>query len=162
MRPVIQVEFDGDGVSVDYTSLVKSTSSSLIDMIQNKDPEAQPIDPSKPVVVVYKDGGDTAGSQTVWKSISMKDASDHLFQFSVVPLRAEQSGTVVWKNPSPNSAKSCRLVYLLWVSEDEQRVKYLVPPNTDSSLVQLMSHPERSTILGESIRHAKQRVQDIF
>ena len=60
LRPVIQVEFDG--VSVDYTALVKSTSPSLIGMIQNKDPEAQPIDPSKPVVVVYKDGGDTAGS----------------------------------------------------------------------------------------------------
>ena len=109
LRPVIQVEFDGDGDPVDYTALVKSTSS-LIGMIQNKDPEAQPIDPSKPVVVVYKDGGDTAGSQTVWKSISMKDASDHLFQLSVVPLRVEQSGTVVWKNPLPNSAKSCRPV----------------------------------------------------
>ena len=133
LRPVIQVEFYGDGVSVDYTALVKSTSSSLIGMIQNKDPEAQPIDPSKPVVVVYKDGGDTAVSQTVWKSISMKDTSDHLFLFSVVPLRVEQSGTVVWKNPSPNSAKSCRPVYLLQASEDEQRVKYLVPPNTDFS-----------------------------
>ena len=64
LHPVIQVEFDGDGVSVDYTALVKSTSFSLIGMIQNKDPEAQPIDPSKSVVVVYKDGGDTAGSQT--------------------------------------------------------------------------------------------------
>ena len=140
LRPVILVEFVGDGASVDYTALVKSTSSSLIGMIQSKDPEAQPIDPSKPVVVVYKDGGDTAGSQTVWKSISMKDVSDHLFQFSVVPLRVEQSGTVVWKNPSPNSAKSCRPVYLLRASENEQRVKYLGPPNTDSLRVQLMSH----------------------
>ena len=108
-------------------------------MIQNKDMENKPLDPSKAVTVVYKDGGDTAGSQTVWKSASMKDASNHIFQFSLVPLHVEQNDAVVWKNPSPNSAKSCRPVYLLRASEDEERVKNLVPRNTDGPHQELMN-----------------------
>ena len=86
---------------------------------------------SQPVTTFYKDGGDTAGSQTVWKSSSLKDASDHIFQFSVVPLCAEQDTEVIWRNPSPNAANSCRPIYLMWASEDELRVKELVLPNTD-------------------------------
>ena len=45
---------------------------------------------SQHVTIFYKDDGDTAGSQTVWKSSSMKDAPDHIFQFRVVPLCVEQ------------------------------------------------------------------------
>ena len=86
---------------------------------------------SQPVTIFYKDCGDTAGPQTVWESSSIKDASDHIFQFSVVPLCVEKDTEVIWRNPSPNDANSYRPVYLLWAPEDDLLVKELIPPNTD-------------------------------
>ena len=55
-------------------------------------------DSFKPLYVVYKDGGDGAGLQTVWKAKSMNDASDHLFQYNIVPLHLKQDSKVLWKN----------------------------------------------------------------
>ena len=89
--------------------------------------------------MVYKDGGDGSGSQTVWKILSMVNASDHIFQYSMVPIRLEQEGTTIWKNPSPNAASSTRPIYLLRAGESEDRVKNLVIKATDEGRRQLMS-----------------------
>ena len=110
------------------------------------DKPIQVLNPEKPVKIIYKDGGDTAGSQTVvWKRVSMKDASDPIFQYGLVPLRVEQDDKIIWKNPSPNAASSCRPIYLLRASEDEQPVKYLVPSITDERQKKLMEGPVHLT-----------------
>ena len=131
--PTITPQLDGDGVSVDYIKLVEMTTTSLINILN----ESSCIDHFKPVHVVYKDGGDGAGSQTVWKSKSMSEASDHLFQYSIVPLRVEQGTGIIWKNATPNSASSTRPVFLLRAEEDEERVLELVVPTTDAAREQL-------------------------
>ena len=61
----------------------------------------------------------------------MISTSDHMFQYSMVPVRLEQDSNVVWKNPSPNSATSTRPIYLLRASESEDNVKTLVIKATD-------------------------------
>ena len=85
LRPEIQEELDGDGVSVDYVELFLSTTKSLVQNIQESSDNA--IDGTIEFKAVYKDGGDGSGSQTIWKSVSMCNASDHVFQYSMVPLR---------------------------------------------------------------------------
>lgn len=54
-------------------------------------------DSSKPLHVVYTDGIIGVGSQTVWKVKPMIDASDHLIQYSIVPLHVKQDCKVLWK-----------------------------------------------------------------
>ena len=78
LRPVIQNELEGDGVSVDYVNVIEMTSSSLINVIKKKN--ADSIVTGKELTIVYKDGCDGAGSQTVWDSVSMKDSSDHILE----------------------------------------------------------------------------------
>ena len=90
LRLIINVELNDHGVAVDYVILIHVVNEN----------ENIPIEPSKSLHIVYKDGGDRSGLQTVWKSISMKDASDHLFQHSFVALHIEQDSTVTWKNPT--------------------------------------------------------------
>ena len=52
---------------------------------------------------------------------------------------------IIWKNPSPNAASTCRPIYLLRASEDEQRVKDLVPSTTDEGRKELMEGPVHLT-----------------
>ena len=49
----------------------------------------------------------------------------------MVPVRLEQDSNVVWKNPSPYSATSTRLIYLLHAGESEDKVKMLIIKATD-------------------------------
>ena len=84
LRPLIKSEFDGNGVSVCYTDLFEQTTKSIIETINST---GSVIDNSKELKAVYKDGGDGSGSQTIWKSVSMISASDHIFQCSMVPVR---------------------------------------------------------------------------
>ena len=128
LRPVIRIELGGDGVSVNYTELFHTTTKAIIEMIKQK---GIVLDPLKEIKAVYKDGGDGSGSQTIWKSASMINASDHIFQYSMVPVRIEQDGVTIWKNPSPNSATSTRPIFLLRAGESEERVKDLVIKKTD-------------------------------
>ena len=86
---------------------------------------------------MYKDGCDGAGSQSCWNSLSMINASDHMFQYSVVPLRLEQESKVLWKNPTPNAANCTRPVYLLRLHEDDPAVLNLVIPTTDKAREEL-------------------------
>ena len=126
LRPEIHAVLDGNGVSVNYTELIVMTTQSLITVI-----EAEcKIDDILELTVTYKDGGDTAGSETVWKSAEMIGASDHLFQYSVVPLTIQQGSKVLWKNASHISATGCRPAYLLRASEDDAQVIDLVFPAT--------------------------------
>jgi hypothetical protein len=138
LRPVIHDELDGDGVSVNYVNVIEMTSSSLINVIKSADVNS--IVTNKELKIVYKDGCDGAGSQTVWDSVSMKDASDHMFQYGVVPLRVEQDSKVLWKNPTPNAASSVRPVYLLRAAEDEDRVIDLYVKTTDTARTFLNSY----------------------
>ena len=137
LKPVIHMELDGDGVSVDYKELIKMTSTSLINAVKMN--EMAELDPSKPLMAVYKDGCDGAGSQSTWNSRSMINASDHMFQYSIVPLRLEQDSKVLWKNPTPNAATSTRPIYLFRASEDDPAVLNLVIPVTDKARGELMS-----------------------
>ena len=88
LKPVIDTELNGNGVSVDYKQLIDMTTTSLINCVKMDDITA--IDPMKPLKAVYKDGCDGAGSQSTGNSKLMIDASDHMFQYSVAPLRLEQ------------------------------------------------------------------------
>ena len=135
LKPEIKTELDGEGVSVDYISLVEMTTRSLLNTLL--DDKSSQLDTNKPVNVVYKDGCDGAGSQTVWNSVSMNDKSDHMFQYSIVPLRVEQEGHVVWKNPTPNAAHTTRPVFLLRAEEDDPSVLDLVIPATDHAREEL-------------------------
>ena len=53
--------------------------------------------------LVAKHGGDGAGSQAIWKSVSMSGAEAHMFQYGLVPLRLETTTghplKVLWRNP---------------------------------------------------------------
>ena len=111
-----------------YTDLFETTTKAIIETINST---GKVVDKSKELKAIYKDGGDGSGSQTIWKSASMINASDHIFQYSMVPVRLEQDGNVVWKNPSPNSATSARPIYLLRAGESEDQVKNLVIKATD-------------------------------
>ena len=122
LRPDIYTVLDGNGASINYTELTVMTTQSLINVIET---ECR-IYESLELTVIYKDGGNTAGSQAVWKSAEMMGASDHLFKHSVVPLTFQQGSKVLWKNPSPNSATGFRLAYLLRASEDNAHVIDLV------------------------------------
>ena len=74
LHPTMNRELGGDGVSINYLEPVESTSAILINEVSTT------VDSAKPVTVVYKDGGDGAGSQTVWDSVSMTDAADHILK----------------------------------------------------------------------------------
>ena len=159
LRPVIRTELDGHGVSVNYSELINMTTKSLINTIEHS-AEITPNDNTLPIQVIYKEGGDTAGSQSVSRSSAMINASDHLFQYSIVPLRVEQDGHLLWKNPSPNSATSCRTVYLLRASEDEDRVIDLVIPDTDRQRSDLQSRPVSVTSDSNKIYTVEYKIHD--
>ena len=129
LKPEINTELNGSGVSVNYNKLIEMTTSSIINCV--KMDNLVTIDVTKPLKAIYKDGCDGAGSQSVWNSRSMINASDHIFQYSVVPLRLEQGLKVLWKNPTPNAANCTRPIYLLRSSEDDPTVINLVISTTD-------------------------------
>ena len=100
------------------------TTASVIDAVNYR--RDIPLNPLLQYKIFYKDGGDGAGSQCVWKSKSMQGALENMFQYSVVPLRLEclsenqnDEPNVVWQNPSPNSATWCRPLYLIRMKEDD-------------------------------------------
>ena len=72
----------------------------------------------------YKSGGDSAGSQTAWRSKSMKMADENMFQYSLSPLKLEKTKNTeteeVWKNPVPNSPFWVRLIMLIREKEDAE------------------------------------------
>ena len=79
LQPPIRNELDGDGVSVNYAELFKETTKSLIETITKT---SQNVIDTREIKAVYKDGGDGSGCQTIWKSVSMNNASDHISQYT--------------------------------------------------------------------------------
>ena len=132
-KPVINAELNGNVVSVDYIHLIEMTS--LVNCVKKNN--LIQIDTLKSLTAVYKDGCDGAGSQSSWNSQSMINASDHMFQYSIVPLRLEQESQVLWKNPTPNSANCTRPVYLLRASEDDEAVLNLMISATEKAREEL-------------------------
>lgn len=62
-------------------------------------------------LMVFKDGGDGVGQQVVWKSTSMIDAKENMFQYGITPLklvqRSKEGSTVIlWQNYTPNSCRT--------------------------------------------------------
>ena len=84
----------------------------------------------------FKDGADGAGQQVVWKSKSMKNSKQNMFQYGLTALRLscmnkDNSETTIWENSVPNSARSLRPVYLIQESETDADLLKLVIPSTD-------------------------------
>ena len=133
LRPVISPVLGNKGVSVDYIELVSSTTSSILDAV--KETEETSLDTTCEYTMYYKSGGDGAGSQTAWKSKSMKNAAENMFQYSLSPLKlvmVKNSKTeVVWKNPAPNSPYWVRPIMLIREKEDAEDLLNYVVPYTD-------------------------------
>ena len=88
LRPVISPILENKGVSVVYTELVSSTTS-VLDAVN--DAQETSLDPTHEYKMYYKSGGDGAGSQTAWRSKSMKKAAENMFQCSLSPLKLEKT-----------------------------------------------------------------------
>ena len=116
-----------NGVQVDYIDLTVMTTKSIINMCNTN----QELDNDKTLNMFYKDGGDTAGSQSTWNSKSIITASDHMFQYRLVPLCLEKEGRLVWLNPVPNSPSSTRPLFLIRGHEDDPKLLDIVIPQTD-------------------------------
>ena len=104
-RPTVEPILEGKGVAVDEEELIRETTEATVKLYSR--PDAQ----SGDLRIVFKEGGDGAGGQTVWKSKKMNDAKHNIFQYSVVPLRLETTAdppVTVWKNQAPNSPDSLR------------------------------------------------------
>ena len=56
----------------------------------------------------------------------MIGASDHIFQYGIVPLSLEQDSKILWKNPTPNAASCVRHIYLIRLHEDDFKVLEIV------------------------------------
>ena len=99
--------------------------------------EKEDIDESSDFVMHYKSGGDGAGSQTVWKSCSTKNAAANMFQYSLSPLKLttvkDDINRVIWKNPAPNSANWVRPIMLIRGKEGAEDLLNQVVPYTDES-----------------------------
>ena len=93
LRPVISSILDGKGVAVDYKDLVRRTAESqvqlLIDEIKEKnDEEKEELQFPSNLKMILKDGCDGAGQQVAWKSKSMIEAAENMFQYGLVPLHS--------------------------------------------------------------------------
>ena len=110
LHPVIKPILNDNGVTVDCVDVTVMATKSIINMCNE----------NSRLNMFYKEGGDTVGSQSTWNCKSMITASHHMFQYSLVPLCLEIEGTVVWKNPAPNSPTSTRPLFLIRGHEDDE------------------------------------------
>ena len=114
----------------------------------------------------YKSGGDGAGSQTAWKSKSMKDAAENMFQYSLSPLKLVMSKSteteVIWRNPAPNSPYWVRPIMLIREREDAKDVLDYVIPYTDRGRSYLNSEKINVTSwrTGEVYNNVQHVIQD--
>ena len=96
LKPVVDPILNNKGVTVNKVELV--TTASVFDVVAEK----EDIDKSSEFVMHYKSGGDGAGSQTVWKRCSTKNAAADMFQYSLSPLKLtmvkDDINRVIWKN----------------------------------------------------------------
>ena len=130
LKPVIKPILDNKGVSVDYKTLVKMTSGSLLDAIEPSLNETY-----QEYSIEYKDGGDGSGSHAVWKSTKMKEAKGNIFQYALVPLRLYgligDEKIPLWENPSPNSPLWSRVSHIVREQESDPELLATVIPEID-------------------------------
>lgn len=90
----------------------------------------------------FKDGADGAGQQVCWKSKSMIDSQANMFQYGITPLQltCERDGQeeVIWRNDSPNAARTLRPVYLVREVETDEDLLSEVMGKTDSARDELV------------------------
>ena len=137
LRPVITPVLDGLGVEVQYKKLVKMTVESTLRVAL----KGKSLDDSGDYEMVFKDGGDGAGSQTVWNSTSMNDYVENMFQYGLTPLKllfhSKSESKVLWMNHAPNSCRSLRPVFLVREKETDEDLLKLVIPTTDQARAEL-------------------------
>ena len=153
LRPVVTPVLDGKGVQVQYKDLVKMTVESILKVaLQGKD-----ADQSGTYTMVFKDGGDGAGSQIVWHSTSMLEYKENMFQYGLAALKllfrkdGATEDEVLWINDTPNSSRSLRPVFLVRESETDEDLLDLVIPTTDQARSELVAE-------GLCARYRKQAV----
>ena len=98
LRPVVTPVLDGKGGQVQYKDLVKMTVESALSVVSKE----KSLDEAGVLEMVFKDGGDGAGQQVVWKSTSMIDAKENMFQYGITPLkltRRKEDSTVAVGKP---------------------------------------------------------------
>ena len=86
LRPVICEKLEGQSVSSDYQGLINMKSNSLINTMNI---DGRRMNLTQLFHITYEDGCDTATSQRIWKSESVINVSDYLFQYGVVPFCLE-------------------------------------------------------------------------
>ena len=139
LRPVITPVLDGKGVQVQYKDLVKMTVESVLSLVSKE----KSLDEEPGVLeMVFKDGGDGAGQQVVWKSKSMIGAKENMFQYGITPLklirRREDGSTVcLWQNHTPNASRTLRPLFLIREKETDEDLLSLVIPTTDEARKEL-------------------------
>ena len=127
-RPTVFPILDGKGVAVDEEELIRETTEAIVQM------HAPPGTKSGEIRMVFKEGGDGASGQSVWKSKKTKENAQTMFQYSLLPLRAEtvsEPPVVIWRNSAPNSPHSLRSLYLIREKEDDEELLAHVVPETD-------------------------------
>lgn len=137
LHPPVQPVLDGRGVCVDPVELIRETTEALVKA------HAPPNLRDNQLRLVGKHGGDGAGCQQVWKSVSMNDAESHMFQYGFVPLRLEtandQPPVLIWKNPVPNSPLYLRPIYLIREVEKDESLNLEVLTKMDNAVELLRS-----------------------
>ena len=147
IRRVVSLKLGGKGVKVDYQTLVRQTTESVIHLGLRNNPlfEKHTNDNFK---MYMKDGCDGAGSQQNMKTRCTDEEKEefehHMFQFGIVPLKLvcerldpENSDMIksvtLWENFSPNSQLTVRPVYLIREKETNEELLQEVIISTDKS-----------------------------
>ena len=80
LRPAIKPIMNDNGVPVNFVDLTVMTSKSIINMCN----ENKVLDNNSRLNMFYKEGGNTAGSQSTRNSNIMITAAHHMFQYSLL------------------------------------------------------------------------------
>ena len=94
--------------------------------------------------MLFKDGCDGAGQQTILKSTKALGGKDHMFLYGIVPLRLVckrgEENIELWVNKTPNSCKSLRPTYLIREVETDMDMLNLVIKDTDAAKQKLKNN----------------------
>lgn len=124
LRPVVSPILEGKGVAVDYKEVVIETGKSIIRVIKEGGKE---IKDNGQYLLKLKDGCDGAGQQAIWKSKSMKNSKGNMFQYGITPLSLTENTNEIWRNKTPNSPETLRVVYMIREKEsDEEMINYVI------------------------------------
>ena len=119
------------GVSVPYAQYVQHTFSRILQTI------ASPPKEDFPLTFRIADGLDGSGSHTVYNQLSTNTETKCFILYCFKPIQITScSGTLLWKNNSPNSPFYQRPIFLCAAKENEDNIRQfienLINPETDS------------------------------